>query len=369
MNLYTKFNTKTKFFQYNFISMRIKCIKNKRMVELMIGFSMVEITSIILTIVVIYVNGLTDAPNSVATCITTGCMSLKNAVFMSAFFNIVGVVVMTLTNSSVAETILTMVDFGQNYEKASIAVAASLFSIVLWAVIAWWFGIPTSESHALIAGVSGGAIAVNNSLAGVNSAEWLKAVYGLFTSCFGGFILGYIVCKCVMVIFKNVKKSKSNKFFTVAEIVAAASMSFMHGAQDGQKFFAVLIMCAGVQVERSNNLFVIILCALVMGLGTATGGKKIIKSVGMDMVRLEKYQGFSADTASSVALFLSTVLGFPVSTTHAKTTAMIGAGAAKNKRSLNTAVVKDIVLTWVLTFPCCGALGFFVTKIFLKILL
>ncbi len=332
-------------------------------------FSMLQITSILLTIVVIYVNGLTDAPNSVATCITTGCMSLRSAVFMSAVFNVVGVVVMTLTNSSVAKTILTMVDFGDNTERASVAVAASLFSIVMWAVIAWWFGIPTSESHALVAGVSGGAIAINNSLEGINSAEWLKAVYGLFTSCFGGFVLGFLICKFVIVVFKNIKKSKSNRFFKTAEIIAAASMSFMHGAQDGQKFFAVFVMCAGISGGNSNNLFLVVLCALVMGLGTATGGKKIIKSVGMDMVKLEKYQGFSADAASSVALLFSTVLGFPVSTTHAKTTAMMGAGAAKNKRSLNTSVIKDIALTWLLTFPGCGALGFCVTKLFLLIFL
>lgn len=336
----------------------------------MIGnFSMLQLTSILLTVIVIYVNGLTDAPNSVATCITTGCMSLRSAVFMSAFFNVLGVVVMTLTNSSVAKTILTMVDFGDNTERASIAVAASLFSIVLWAVIAWWFGIPTSESHALVAGVSGGAIAINNSLEGINYAEWLKAVYGLFTSCFGGFVLGFLICKLVIVVFRNIKKSKSNHFFKTAEIIAAASMSFMHGAQDGQKFFAVFTMCAGVGMEKQNNLILIILCALVMGLGTATGGKKIIKSVGMDMVKLEKYQGFSADAASSVALLLSTVLGFPVSTTHAKTTAMMGAAVAKNKRSLNTAVIKDIGLTWVLTFPGCGVLGFITTKIFLGIFL
>lgn len=333
----------------------------------MSDFSLLQITSILLVIIVIYVNGLTDAPNSVATCITTGCMSLKSAIFMSAFFNVVGVVAMTLTNSSVAQTILTMVDFGDDSEKASVAVAASLFSIVLWAVIAWWFGIPTSESHALIAGVSGGAIALNNSLKGINPNEWLKAVYGLFTSCFGGFVLGFLVCKFVIVIFRNIKRSKSNHFFIIAEIIAAASMSFMHGAQDGQKFFAVFIMCAGIGADGHNKFILIILCAIIMGLGTATGGKKIIKSVGMDMVKLEKYQGFSADAASSVALLLSTILGFPVSTTHAKTTAMMGAGAAKNKRSLNTSVIKDIALTWLLTFPGCGLLGFVITKLFLII--
>jgi PiT family inorganic phosphate transporter len=146
----------------------------------------------------------------------------------------------------------------------------------------------------------------------------------------------------------------------------------MHGAQDGQKFIAVLMLCmsfsGNAQGERmTGNWKIILICSVVMALGTMCGGKKIIKSVGMDMVKLEKYQGFSADLSASLSLFVSTVLGFPVSTTHAKTTAMMGAGAAKNIKSLNPLVIKDIGLTWLLTFPGCGIIGFVVTKIFLKI--
>lgn len=332
------------------------------------SLSPLEVTSVILTISVIFVNGLTDAPNAVATCITTRCLSLRKAVVMSAVFNFLGVTIMTTLNSSVAETISSMVTFGNNEREASVAISAALFSIVLWAMLAWYFGIPTSESHALIAGLSGSAIAINNGFDGINGGEWIKAVYGLFTSCIGGFLLGYIICRIVLIIFRNIKRSKADRFFKNAQIFAAASMSFMHGAQDGQKFIAVLLMCAGLSESGAEKSpFIILLCSSVMALGTLTGGKKIIKSVGMDMVKLEKYQGFSADISASVALLLSTVFGFPVSTTHAKTTAMMGTGAAKSKRSLNPGVIKDILLTWLLTFPGCATSGFIVTKIFLRI--
>lgn len=328
-----------------------------------------SILSVILTLAVIFVNGLTDAPNAVATCITTRCMSMKSAVIMSAFLNFAGVFVMTTINPSITETISNMVFFGDDETAASVALCAALFSIVLWAVLAWYFGIPTSESHALIAALSGSAIAINGSLKGINGSEWIKAIYGLFTSCVGGFLLGFIICKIVLIIFKNTKRSKGDLFFKYAQIFAAGAMSFMHGAQDGQKFIGVLLLCTGTINDITHiSPFIILLCSCVMALGTLSGGKKIIKAVGMDMVKLEKYQGFSADMAAALSLLLSTVFGFPVSTTHAKTTAMMGAGASRSKRSVNPIVIKDIVMTWILTFPGCGFLGFVVTKIFLKIL-
>lgn len=330
--------------------------------------SSLELTSAVLTLGVIFVNGLTDAPNSIATCITTGCMPLRKAVMMSAALNFLGVVVMSNVNFSVAQTLTSMVSFGDDVHSASIALCSALFSITLWAVIAWYFGIPTSESHALIAGLSGSAVALGGGIGAIEIGEWIKTVYGLFTSCVGGFLLGFFICKTVFVIFKNTNRQRADVFFKKAQIFAAASMSFMHGAQDGQKFVAVLMMCgASTSVMPSASALTITVCSLVMALGTLTGGKKIIKSIGMDMVKLEKYQGFSADLAASVSLFLSTVFGFPVSTTHAKTTAMMGTGAAKKGSSLNRTVIKDILLTWVLTFPGCSILGFSATKIFLKI--
>ncbi len=320
-----------------------------------------------LTFAVIYVNGLTDAPNSVATCITTRCLPLKPSVFLSAIFNFAGVFIMSKINPAVTDTVMNMVSFGDNGEKSGIALAAALFSIVLWALVAWYFGIPTSESHALIAGLTGSAVAINGGFSGINGDEWIKAIYGLFTSCGSGFLGGFIFCRIVLSIFKNIKRNKAERFFKNAQILASAFMSFMHGAQDGQKFLAVLIMCANLQSNSSAYTYFIFACSAVMALGTLTGGKKIIKSIGMDMVKLEKYQGFSADLAAAVALLLSTVYGFPVSTTHAKTTAIMGTGYAVRRKNLNTLVIKDIALTWLLTFPGCGLLGFVMTKVFLRI--
>lgn len=333
------------------------------------ALSPLSVTTVLLTLAVVFVNGLTDAPNAISTVVVTRCMKLRSALVMSAIFNFLGVVVMSKINDSVTVTVSNIIDFGGDSYKSSVALAAALFSIVFWAVLAWYFGIPTSESHALIAGLTGSGLAINGGFEAINATEWLKTVKGLFLSCGFGFLVGFVICKIVISLFRNIKRSKGNKFFKWGQIFAAASMSFMHGAQDGQKFIAVLMMSvsfSGAKANEKPDEFIILLCSVIIAFGTLTGGKKIIKSVGMDMVKLEKYQGFSADTASSISLLLSTLFGFPVSTTHAKTTAMMGAGAARNFRSLDLSTIKNIALTWVLTFPGCGLLGFSVTKIFLR---
>lgn len=329
------------------------------------------LTAVILTLGVILVNGWTDAPNAIATCVVTRCMRPRPAIMMAAVFNFFGVFVMSLINSTVAETITRMVDFGTESHEAVVALSAALFAIVVWATLAWYFGIPTSESHALIAGLTGAAIALHGSFSGVNGSEWVKVLYGLAISVVIGFVLGYIVCKLVMILFRNVVRSKTEKIFRGAQIAGAAAMSFMHGAQDGQKFAGVILLSMILVNGQTPGdtisipLWLMILCSLVMAAGTAIGGKKIIKSVGMDMVKLEKYQGFSADIAASFSLLLSSVFGIPVSTTHAKTTAIMGVGAARRLSNVNLGVVKDMALTWILTFPGCGLIGFLMTELFM----
>ncbi len=334
--------------------------------------------AVVLTLGVILVNGWTDAPNAIATCVVTRCMSARAAILMAAVFNFLGVLTMSLINNSVSEKITKMVNFGSDYRVATIALSAALFAIVLWAVLAWLFGIPTSESHALIAGLTGSAIAVSGGIDGVNISEWGSVLVGIVVSVLLGFCLGWIICKLVKLIFFKVERKYTEKIFRVAQICGAAGMSFMHGAQDGLKFMGVIILA----VFFSNNIdpalmsevditgqlmWLMLLCSAVMGLGTMMGGKKIIKSVGMDMVKLEKYQGFSADLASSVSLLFCSLTGLPVSTTHAKTTAIMGVGAEKRLSAINFAVVKEMVLTWILTFPGCGLVGFLMTKLFLLI--
>jgi len=327
--------------------------------------------TVLLVLGVILVNGWTDAPNAIATCVSTKAMSPRAAILMAAVFNFLGVFVMTMVNASVAATIYKMVDFGGHSGDALVALCAALFAIVVWATAAWWFGIPTSESHALIAGITGAAIALHGGLAGVNGGEWIKVVYGLGLSTILGFGMGWVTVKVIEMFCRGMDRRRTLGFFKGGQIAGGAAMAFMHGAQDGQKFMGVFMLGvflangqAGVNDFRIP-IWLMILCSAVMGLGTSIGGYRIIKSVGMDMVKLEKYQGFAADLAAALCLLLSSLTGIPVSTTHTKTTAIMGVGAARRLSSVNWGVVKEMVLTWVLTFPGCGLIGFLMAKLFM----
>lgn len=331
------------------------------------------LTTVVLTLGVIFVNGWTDAPNAIATTVTTRGMAAKPAIIMSAVFNFLGVLIMTQINASVAETISNMVDFGGDAHASMIALAAALFSIVVYSVGASIFGIPTSESHSLIAGLTGAAIAIQGSFKGINWNEWIKVLYGMVLSLVLGFALGWIICKCVILICQSMDRRKTNRFFSGAQIAGAAAMSFMHGAQDGQKFIGVLLLgMAFVNGQSSATSMVIpvwlmMLCSITMGVGTSVGGEKIIKSVGMDMVKLEPFQGFSSDLAGAISILISTLYGIPISTTHAKTSSIMGVGAVKRLSSINLNVVKDMVLTWIFTFPGCGLIAYLMAKLFLLV--
>lgn len=329
--------------------------------------------TVLLTLGVIFVNGWTDAPNAIATAVTTRSINIRPAIIMSAVFNFLGVLLMTMINSSVASTISNMVDFGTDTQMALVALCAALFSIVVYSVGASIFGIPTSESHSLIAGLTGAALAVQGGLDGVNGQEWIKVIYGLVLSLALGFALGWGICKALTIICANMDRRRTNKAFKYAQIFGAAAMSFMHGAQDGQKFIGVLLLgvafCNGQPdlVNAAIPIWLMMLCSITMGVGTSVGGEKIIKSVGMDMVKLETFQGFSADLAGAVCILLSTLTGIPVSTTHTKTSAIMGVGAVKRLSAINFSVVKDMMLTWVFTFPGCGLISFVMAKVFMMV--
>ncbi|HHV50811.1 MAG TPA: inorganic phosphate transporter [Clostridiales bacterium] len=327
----------------------------------------------LLTMGVIFVNGWTDAPNAIATCVSTRAIAPRAAIIMAAVFNFLGVFVMTMFNSTVAQTVYNMVDFGGNSKDALTALCAALFAIVVWAVAAWYFGIPTSESHALIAGLSGAAISLKGGLSGINGSEWVKVLYGLGLSTALGFIAGWVAAKLTTFICQDLDRRKTTTFFRKAQVCGGAAMAFMHGAQDGQKFMSVFLLGMFLVKGQANvTEFVIptwlmLLCSAVMGIGTSIGGYRIIKAVGMDMVKLETYQGFSADVAAAGCLLLSSLTGIPVSTTHTKTTAIMGVGASKRLSAVNWSVVKEMVLTWVLTFPGCGLIGYLMVKLFVWI--
>lgn len=328
--------------------------------------------TVLLTLGVVLVNGWTDAPNAIATCVSTRSISPKKAIIMAAVFNFLGVLFMSMISKAVAQTIYNMVDFGDNPKNALIALCAALFAIVVWATAAWAFGIPTSESHALIAGITGAAVALQGG-SGINGSEWIKVVYGLFMSSIMGFGIGYIVTKLIGFLCKSMDKRKTTSFFQKAQVGGGAAMAFMHGAQDGQKFMGVFLLGVFLAKGQGNvtnfeiPIWLMVLCSVVMALGTSIGGYKIIKTVGMGMVKLGTFQGFAADIAAAISLYVASVLGVPVSTTHTKTTAIMGVGAAKRISSVNWSVVKEMVYAWILTFPGCGLLGYIMALIFMKI--
>lgn len=199
--------------------------------------------AVILTLGVILVNGWTDAPNAIATCVVTRCMKPKAAILMAAVFNFLGVFVMTKISNEVAVTITSMVNFGENSSETIIIVlCAAMLAIVIWATLAWVFGIPTSESHALIAGLTGGAMA----LTGLNAivwSEWSKVLIGIVISIVLGFGLAWLIGKLITKVCYNMNRPKTEPFFKGAQIIGSAGMAFMHGAQDGQKFMGIILLC------------------------------------------------------------------------------------------------------------------------------
>lgn len=324
----------------------------------------------------ILVNGWTDAPNAIASLVATGGMKLKAAVRLAAVCNFAGLLLMTAFNSKVAFTIYEMADFGGNPAKALTALCAALSAIIVWGAFAWSLGIPTSESHALIAGISGAAVAVHNGFAGINGQEWVKIIYGLVFSTFLGFGLGCLGGKALEW-GKRTEESKRlrwSKGLKRIQVCGAAAMAFMHGAQDGQKFMGVFLLGIFLAEGRSDiadfriPFWMMALCSVTMALGTAIGGERIIKTVGSEMVKLDKAQGFAADMAGAFCLLLATVAGIPVSTTHVKTTVIMGVGRTAEASHVNRKIVEEMIMTWILTFPGCGVIGYLTAKLFAAVL-
>lgn len=325
---------------------------------------------VVLCIGATMVNGATDAPNAIATVVGTRAMSAGRAIAMAAICNFIGLVGITAVSTAVAGTIFGMVDFGGDNHAALVALAAAMVAIIVWGVAAWALGIPTSQSHSLIAGITGAAIALQGGLGGVNVEQWMKVIYGLVISTVLGFGTGWLFVRLIKKACAGFDRAGTTKFFKWAQIVAGAGVAVLHGAQDGQKFLslamlAVMLGMYGTSDMQGFPLWLIVLISLAMSLGTAVGGRKIIKSVGVEMVKMEQYQGFAACLSACFCIGLATFTGMPVSTTHTKTTAIMGVGAEKSLRGVKWNLAGRMVLTWVLTFPGCGFLAWAFTYLFL----
>lgn len=331
--------------------------------------ALLQAALLILTVGVIFVNGWTDAPGAITTAVTTGAVSYKNAVKLAAFCNLLGILVMSAVSSSVADTMVSMARFdGARPAQSVAALCAAMLTIVVFAVSAWAFGIPTSESHALIAAMTGAAVAMGGA-AGTDPAAWGKVLQGLVISMGMGFLLGFLLTGLLSPALRRCKDPTLDKL----QIAAAGGTAFMHGAQDGQKFIAVLVIVDLLAkgryhpgpVDIRQHWLALLLCAVVMALGTAVGGKRIVEAVGEKMAPLKKHQGVCADLAGGLCLLAASLSGIPMSTTHTKTTAIMGAGLRGNRGSMDFGIMGSMVLAWLITFPVCGVLGYLFTKLFL----
>jgi PiT family inorganic phosphate transporter len=337
--------------------------------------SLAFVISVLLVLGVVFVNGWTDAPNAIGSAVATKVFRPRTAIIVAVIFNFLGVLLMTAISTQVADTISKMVNFGdQANQESLIALTAAMFAIVLWAVAAWYFGIPTSESHALIAGITGAALALGG-ISAVNMAEWSKVLIGLVVSSVLGFAGGFGIARLIETFMRRVNRQGAASFFSKGQAGAAAVMAFLHGAQDGQKFMGVFMVALFLNgmVQRGATgtfiipLWVMVLCSLTMGIGTMVGGWRIIKTVGMDMVKMQTYQGFASDIAAGACLLLASLTGLPVSTTHTKTTAIMGVGTSRRVSSVNWGIALEMIYAWVLTFPGCGLIGYLMAKLFIAI--
>ena len=316
---------------------------------------------------VLLVNGWTDAPNAISAAVVTGALPFRRAALLAAGCNFLGVLCVTKVNASVAETVYSIAHFGGGPKAALTALCAAMTAIVLWAGLAWAMGIPTSESHALLAGISGAAAALEGNFSCINPIAWTKVLLGLGLSLLMGFWAGEWSRRQLDSVKWN------NHTFLLAQIPGAAGAAFLHGAQDGQKCMGVFLL--GSALARGDGetamgtapVWLMGLCAGCMALGTLMGGRKIIDTLGRDMVDIGPREGLAADGAVMVCLLLSTLLGLPVSTTHTRTAALLGVSCAGGCRPC-WAVAGRVALVWLLTFPACMAIGYWTAQIFLSLL-
>jgi PiT family inorganic phosphate transporter len=306
-----------------------------------------------------FLNGVTDAPNAIATVVSTRVLPPLAAVGMAAVFNLVGALV---TGTAVAATI------GKGFVKPDVislsVVAAAMLTIVLWSVIAWRLGLPTSKSHELVAGLTGAGLAA----AGPSVllwGGWEKVLIGLVLSTFGGFFLATAFMVALYWILRRTSPASVHGIFSKLQIASSAFMAFSHGSNDGQKFmgvFALALMLGGVTTQFHVTWWVILVCGTVMGLGTIFGGWRIMKTVGFKLTKLEPVNGFAAETAGGAAIMLGSFFGVPLSTTHTINTAIMGVGATRRMSAVHWDVARRIVAAWIVTFPGCFALGWILEK-------
>lgn len=301
-----------------------------------------------------FVNGWTDAPNAIATVISTGVMSPRQAVVMAVVLNTVG----AMAGTAVAATVGNGIVMPSALTLQSIT--ATMLSIIAWGSLAARFGIPVSKSHALLAGLAGAALA-GGGFSALQWSGWQKVGIGLVCSLGIGFGGSFVLGRLVTALAANAPPNRAKKSFDRAQMASAAFMAFNHGLNDGQKFmgvFALTLLAGGVTQQFEIPWWVIVICAATMGVGTSFGGWKIIQTVGSKMTRLTSWQGFAATMVASSTIFVASNYGVPLSTTHTITSAVVGVSASRRVSDVRWGVLRKILIAWVATFPACAAIAY-----------
>lgn len=353
-------------------------------------------TVIIIALVFEYINGFHDTANSIATVVSTKVLTPRQAVLLAAFTNLLG----ALWGTAVAKTISSGLIDAKQVSMTSDIMICALLGAIIWNLVTWWFGLPSSSSHALIGGLCGSAVAASGDNWNVivwsqpSSQHWWlgkgmlwKVIVPMVTSPIAGLLLGFIVMAILYLLLRNVRPAKVNRFFGVAQMFSAGGMGFMHGTNDAQKTMGLiaLTLLAATQAGHLANLpgwlsflhtpspgpgkdmeiasWIKVVCALTMAAGTAVGGWRIIKTLGHKMVKLHPINGFAAETSSATVILAATHLGIPVSTTHNISAAIMGVGAARRLNAIKWSVVERMVWAWILTIPITAGLAYLFVKL------
>lgn len=336
--------------------------------------------AVIITIIVVmfalvfdFINGFHDTANAIATSVSTRVLTPQAAILMSAVLNFVG----AFLSTEVAKTIGSGIVAPQSVTQE--VVISALIGAIIWNLITWYFGIPSSSSHALIGGLIGsamvyemtmtakqaGGISITKAISIINWHNfWDKVVLWLFLSPVIGFIVGFLVMVALQWLLRSVRPKTVTKVFSKAQIASAAAMALNHGMNDAQKSMGIIAMAlttGGLIQSFYVPTWVKFACALAMALGTSIGGWKIIKTMGMNMARLAPVNGFAAETGAAAVIFTASMMHAPVSTTHIISTSIMGVGASKRLSSVRWVVAKNIVWAWVFTIPVTAIIGGIVT--------
>jgi PiT family inorganic phosphate transporter len=338
----------------------------------MSSIMLVVIGTVAIALLFDVINGFHDSANSIATVVSTRVLSPKVAVFWAAFFNFVAMFVFA---PRVADTIAKIVRIDGHDTIYVYVVLAGLIGAIVWDLITWWLGLPTSSSHALIGGVAGAGLAYK----GLGVIRWdniWKTVEFIPLAPLIGLAIGFAIMILVYWIFRRWRPSDVDRLFRKGQLLSAALYSLGHGGNDAQKTMGIImaLLIAGgmispdteLSITNLDTLWIILSCHLAMGLGTAFGGWRIVKTMGMRITKLKPVSGFCAETAGATTLFMATHLGIPVSTTHTITGAIVGVGATTKLSAIKWGVAGRIVWAWIFTIPAAGLMAagcFFLIKL------